>query len=112
MTNANEWKEAGANYPETMRFEKGDSIIGILMERKVVAIEFGKGKKKEKKNVNCYIVDVKGTLRTIWGTGQLDYLLKDVKDGEEVNITYQGKIDLEDFPQPVHQYKVLHREVK
>jgi hypothetical protein len=99
------------NFPPTFEFKKdGDSFDGYLLEQTTQKVEYGKGKKKQDKVVNLYRMQgVDGVKATIWGSGILDSEkvgLMGLPKGSRVRVTFRGRVDVEDCPQPVKQFDV------
>ena len=99
-----DWKEVGLgvtwNYKEA---KEGDSVEGVFA---------GKEENVGENNSMIYrIEDKDGNATNVWGSTVLDTRMKNVKEGEEVKIVYQGK-----KPSPTrkgqnyHDFKVWHRE--
>jgi len=83
------WKAVGGNFPESIFFkEVGDEVIGKYIETKQIHT-------KDDKDRTIYILEVAGVEKTLWGSGLLDYLMKDVKAGQTIRVVYNGKETVE-----------------
>ena len=90
----------GNEFPETLVLEKDKPVECKIISREVVKL------KKYKTEKTVYRVEVDGEPKALWGSGQLDYLLNKVKDGDIVRITYLGKEKVKGFRNELHQYRV------
>ena len=79
-------KKQSGNFNETFKFKKkGDTLEGVLLSRKNV-----EGLYKE---TIVYTMELKdGKQVDFFGSGKLDYLLKDIDDKTKVKIVYLGKV--------------------
>ncbi len=99
-----DWKEIGLG--ETWDYKEakeGDSVEGVYA---------GKEENVGENNSTIYrIEDKDGNAKNVWGSTVLNTRMKNVKEGEEIKIVYQGK-----KPSPTrkgsnyYDFKVFHRE--
>lgn len=77
-------------------FLKGETLIGRFIRTKLVISDKIQGKIQAdgRKGRNLHIFSyANGEEFGIWGTGNLDLLMKQIVEGDLVSITYQGRAD-------------------
>lgn len=82
---ANDWKEKtnkDFNEMVNVREKKGQETVGVYKGCRIV--------ERDEQSSTVHSIDIKGKTFDFWGTGQLNYLLKDVEEGTEVKIVYNG----------------------
>ena len=101
------YREVGAHFPPAYDWEGNAELEGIILSR-----HQAKSKKMKKEKTVYIIVDTNGVEHSVWGTGHLDYLLREVKDETAVKIRYEGTTKVEGIKQPVHKFRVWIKEGK
>ena len=77
-----EWSQVGFQKTPMTSFDKpGQELAGTYRGSRLV----------EKTGSLIHSVIVDGELKNFWGSGLLDYLLKDVKAGTDVKVVFKGK---------------------
>ncbi len=95
------WKQLGGQFAPSLQLKSGESFEGVLLGRDEIH------SKKFKHTLKVYsLSDTNGEEFALWGSGLLDYLLKDVPDGTRVRIFYDGKTKVKGIKQECHQYRV------
>lgn len=57
-------------------------------------------------------IDIDGVTTSIYGTGQLNYLMNSIPPGTLIRITYMGKEKVEGYKKKLHQFKVQKAKAK
>lgn len=77
------WKSLSGNFPPSIILEEGEPLECTLIKKRVTTVD--------DKERHLYTVEVDGDEKTLWGSGLLDHILKDVEEGSELRVTYIGK---------------------
>lgn len=109
MTEKKEWKKVGFQGNEVFDFDghtKGVSIEGIYLGVRDVP----------KTESVMHSIETESGVFDFWGSGQLNYLLAQVKVDQEIKVVYQGlvkvKVDIKGkkVSKEIHQYEVFTAE--
>ena len=79
------FKEVGKELPEVWKPTKeGETLVGIYARKKI---------NTGPNNSNLYIFEVKGKLKSAWGSAVLDDAMSDpkIEIGDTLRITYEGE---------------------
>lgn len=98
--------QVGNTLPETHDFKNNSEIQGILIEKKEIVVK--KFSKDQLKLV--YIIDTGKQQKAVWGSGLLDYLMKDIQLKEYIKIIFLGKAKVKGFKNELLQFQVYKAE--
>lgn len=96
-----DWQEAGQNGDSWKPENVGDTIQGLLTEKKEnVGIN----------NSNVYVIELEGQEEpvSVWGSTVLDTKFQEITIGSEVKIEYLG-LEKGKGPKPYKNFKVLYK---
>lgn len=97
---ADQWTEVTMTETDMHDFESDKILTGILTEIK---------RNVGANDSNIYVVQTDKELTSFWGSSVLDNKLKDVFPGQEVRVTYLGKVKSEKTGREYKDFKVEYR---
>lgn len=96
-----DWVKVGSNQNETWDYTQDEEIEGTL-----VAKEENVGPNNSKM---YNITKAEGKTIGVWGNTMLDDKFKGIEVGEEVKITYLGKVKSDKTGREYHNFEVYHK---
>lgn len=109
MKKERNFKKVGNQDLKPFKFDEvgaGEIIEGVFV-KKINTKSSIKGVKK-----SCaYLIDIdKEELKAISGSAQLNHLMFQIDEGDYIQLTYLGKLDVEGYETPIHQYELQVEE--